>query len=127
MRVTVFDLDGEEVVYRQAERPAWMPFEEWEGEKLTEVELVEVVDHEEAALQLVRIRAGGHFVMHTTPDIAHCQIVEGKGTLRLPDGDELRFEGPELYVFLPNTLHEWRDIEEDTLLSVCIVHLPAGS
>lgn len=127
MRVTVFDLKGDDVIHRRTERPQWAAYEEWQGEKLTGVELVNVVERDEAVLQLVRIGAGGHFVMHAAPAIAHCQILSGKGTLAVPDGGELRYEGPELYVFLPDTLHEWKDIEEDTLLSVCIVPVPSES
>ena len=31
------------------------------------------------------------------------------------------YEAPELYVFHPGALHDWHDVEEDTLLSVCLV------
>ncbi|HUG74280.1 MAG TPA: hypothetical protein VMM81_01200 [Acidimicrobiia bacterium] len=127
MRVTVFELESDEVVHRRTERPQWRPYEEWEGEKLTGVERAAVVERDEAVLELVRIAAGGHFVMHAAPAIAHCQVISGKGTLALPGGTELRYDGPELYVFLPDTLHEWKDIEEDTHLSVCVVPVAAGS
>jgi hypothetical protein len=53
--------------------------------------------------------------------LAFCQIVRGRGRLGLPDGRSLAYEGPELYVFLPDTLHDWHDVEEDTLLAVCLV------
>jgi hypothetical protein len=123
MRVTFFELDGNTVRPVVAEAPAWKPFEAYEGSALTEVDLVELDSSAWAELQLVRIRAGGHFVMHSSPDLAFCQVVSGRGKLRLPDGRTLDYVGPELYVFRPDTLHEWYDIAEDTLLSVCIVRL----
>jgi quercetin dioxygenase-like cupin family protein len=125
MKVTIFELAGDDVVTHVTEMPPWKPFEEWEGEALTSVELVELQQVARAELQQVLIRAGGHFVMHTSPDLAWCQIVRGRGVLALPDGTELPYEGPELYVFEPGTLHEWRDITEDTLLTTVLVKRPS--
>ncbi|MGH2751654.1 MAG: hypothetical protein ACRDK3_12395 [Actinomycetota bacterium] len=88
------------------------------------MDLVELEQVPNAELQLVRIRSGGHFVMHTSPDVAYCQIIKGRGTLVLPEEHTISYSGPELYVFMPGTLHEWRDIEEETLLSVCLVKQP---
>jgi quercetin dioxygenase-like cupin family protein len=127
VRTTVFELDGDAVRARVTPEPAWKPFEEWEGQPLTDVQLVELLEVPRARLQLVRLRAGGHFVMHSSPDLAFCQIVHGRGVLRFPDGEDLRYEGPELYVFQPGTLHEWTDIEQDTLLSVCLVGRPSDA
>lgn len=121
MRVTEFtDHDGT-VQAAVSEAPDWQPFEQFDGEPLDRVELVEINQAGGAEMQLVRIAAGGHFAMHSSPDIAFCQIIEGAGTLRLPEGHELTYEGPELYVFHPGTLHEWVDVTADTLLSVCLV------
>lgn len=123
MRVTFFELDGDAVRPVVTEAPDWEPFEAYEGETLTDVDLVELDSSERAELQLVRIRAGGHFVLHSSPDLAFCQVVRGRGKLGLPDGRSLNYAGPELYVFRPDTLHDWHDITEDTVLSVCIVRL----
>lgn len=127
MKVTTFELDGTAVRARVAVESAWKPYEEWNGQLLTGVQLAELLEVPRAALQQVHLRAGGHFVMHASPDLAFCQIVRGRGVLRLPDGERLSYQGPELYVFQPDTLHEWTDIEEDTLLSVCLVHRPTRS
>lgn len=123
MRVTDFRLteDQRRVVPEVTDAPAWKPFEQWEGESLRGVELVELPGAPGAEFQLVHIARGGHFVMHSSPKVAFCQVVGGSGTLGLPYGDELAYEGPELYVFRPRTLHEWRDVTADTLLSVCLV------
>jgi quercetin dioxygenase-like cupin family protein len=123
MRVTFFELDDDSVRPGVSAEPPWEPFKEYDGEPLTDVDVVGLDTSERAELQLVRIRAGGHFVMHSSPHLAFCQIVSGRGRLRLPDGRSLDYEGPELYVFRPDTLHEWYDVAEDTLLSVCIVRL----
>lgn len=124
MRVTVFELDGDDVRTRVTDTPAWQPFEEWEGQALTDVSLVVLQEVPRAELQQVLIGAGGHFVMHTSPDLAWCQIVRGRGVLALPDGTELPYEGPELYVFEPGTLHEWKDVTEDTLLTTVLIRRP---
>jgi quercetin dioxygenase-like cupin family protein len=121
MRTTVFSLDGDKVDPQIDEKPEWQPFNEYDGKPLTKVALVELLQRGTCEMQLVEIRAGGHFAMHSSPDIAFCQIVYGRGELGLPDGTELRYEGPELYVFMPDTLHDWHDVEEDTLLSVCLI------
>lgn len=121
MRTTVFMLEGDRVVPRVIPRPSWEPLEEYDGKPLEGVELVRIGGVRGAELQLVRIRAGGRFALHTSPDVAFCQIVRGRGKLGLPGGSALPYDGPELYVFLPGTLHDWHDIEEDTLLAVCLV------
>jgi quercetin dioxygenase-like cupin family protein len=128
MRVTTFVADGDTVRAKVAKRPAWQPFPEYDGKTLERVQLVEVEKLSLGEIQLVEITAGGHFAMHTSPDVAFCQIVRGKGMLGLPGGTEVSYEGPELYVFHPGSLHDWHDIEEDTLLSVCLIHagLSAG-
>lgn len=123
MRVTIFsDRDGAVTATAQ-DMPRWQPFADWQGEALERVSLVGVDQSDGAEVQLVRIAAGGHFVMHASPDLAFCQVVKGAGTLRLPGGRDLRYAGPELYVFHPNTLHEWLDVTVDTLLSVCLVRV----
>ncbi|MGH2664042.1 MAG: hypothetical protein ACRDH8_14835 [Actinomycetota bacterium] len=121
MRVTTFTAEAGQVRTRVADTPAWQPFDEYEGKPLEGVRLVVVEGLALGEIQLVEIAAGGHFAMHTSPNHAFCQIVRGKGMLGLPDGTEMPYRGPELYVFHPGSLHDWHDIEEDTLLSVCLV------
>jgi quercetin dioxygenase-like cupin family protein len=127
MKVTFFTLDGDDVRTHVTDTPPWEPLEEWEGEPLKGVELVRLQEVPRAEIQQVMIRAGGHFVMHTSPDLAWCQIVRGRGVLALPDGTELPYEGPELYVFEPGTLHEWKDISADTLLTTVLIRRPSDA
>jgi quercetin dioxygenase-like cupin family protein len=127
MRVTVFRAEGENVAVQRYSSPAWQPFEEFDGKPLDRVRLVEVEHLVLGEIQLVEIRAGGRFAMHTSPDVAFCQIVRGRGMLGLPGGEEVPYEAPELYIFFPGSLHDWHDIEEDTLLSVCLVRPGDGA
>jgi quercetin dioxygenase-like cupin family protein len=121
VRTTVFHESGGRVRPEVKRSPDWQLFEEYEGKPLDNVRLVELLTPSGAEIQLVEIGAGGHFDMHSSPDVAFCQIVRGKGKLGLPGAQDLDYEGPELFVFLPNTLHDWHDVAEDTLLSVCLV------
>jgi quercetin dioxygenase-like cupin family protein len=121
MRVTTFREQGERVDTKVSASPPWQPFDEYDGKPLEHVRLVVVERLPLGEIQLVEIAAGGHFAMHSSPDIAFCQIVRGRGKLGLPGGTEINYEAPELYVFHPGALHDWHDVEEDTLLSVCLV------
>ena len=121
MKTTVFELHSGAVATNVREEPSWQPFEEYDGKALERVRVQDLLEPPGALVQLVEIAAGGSFAMHSSPDLAFCQIVRGRGKLGLPDGRELEYEGPELYVFQPGTLHDWHDVEEDTLLSVCLV------
>lgn len=125
MRTTIFSLRGDAVEPAVQREPAWQPFEEYDGKPLERVRVQDLLEPPGALVQLVEIAAHGSFAMHSSTDVAFCQVVRGRGKLGLPDGRELAYEGPELYVFLPGTLHDWHDIEEDTLLSVCLVRQPA--
>jgi quercetin dioxygenase-like cupin family protein len=124
MRTTIFERRRGSVVIEVEESPRWQPFDEYEGKRLERVRVRDLAEPAGALIQLVEIAAGGHFAMHSSPDVAFCQVVRGRGRLGLPDGRELDYQGPELYVFLPETLHDWHAIEEDTLLSVCLVCQP---
>jgi quercetin dioxygenase-like cupin family protein len=123
MRVTAFRGTDGGVGAEVSTSPTWEPFEEYDGKPLHRVRLAVVERLPLGEIQLVEIAAGGHFAMHTSPDVAFCQIVRGRGKLGLPDGAEIPYEGPELYVFHPGSLHDWHDVEEDTLLSVCLVRV----
>jgi quercetin dioxygenase-like cupin family protein len=121
MRVTTFTDEGDRTGVQVTPSPPWEPFESYDGKPLEGVRLVVAERLPLGEIQLVEIAAGGHFAMHTSPDVAFCQIVRGRGKLGLPDGTALAYQGPELYVFHPGSLHDWHDVEETTLLSVCLV------
>jgi len=122
MRTTVFDLDAEGTVVADVrDDPTFAALEAWEGGPLDRVRLHVIEVRGPTELQLVEIAAGGSFVMHSSPKLAFCHIVRGRGVLGLPDGRDLAYWGPETYVFHPHTLHDWHDVAEDTLLAVAIV------
>ncbi|MGH2429788.1 MAG: hypothetical protein ACRDGV_13080 [Candidatus Limnocylindria bacterium] len=121
MRVTVFGIDGGEVSADVREAPELDPVPDLDGRPLRGVRVHRIEDRGEVELQLVEIAAGGGYVMHSSPKLAFCHIVRGRGKLGLPSGRALAYAGPETYVFHPGTLHDWHDIEEDTLLAVAIV------
>jgi quercetin dioxygenase-like cupin family protein len=125
MKTTVFEQRSGVLAADVREEADWEPFEEYDGKPLERVRVQDLIEPPGALVQLVEIAAGGSFAMHSSPDVAFCQIVRGRGKLGLPDGRELDYEAPELYVFLPGTLHDWHDVEQDTLLSVCLVRQPA--
>jgi quercetin dioxygenase-like cupin family protein len=122
MRVTTFRKAANRVGVEVAASPPWEPFDSYDGKPLERVRLVVVEPLPLGEIQLVEIAAGGRFAMHASPDVAFCQIVRGRGKLGLPGGTEIPYAAPELYVFHPGALHDWHDVEEDTLLSVCLVH-----
>ncbi len=125
MRVSVFrDADGSTAADVTASPPL-EPLPDWQGRRLDRVRLASILRSGPVEVQLVEIAAGGHFVMHSSPLVAFCQVVHGRGQLGLPDGSSIPYLGPELYIFLPNSLHDWHDISQDTLLSVCLVDATA--
>jgi quercetin dioxygenase-like cupin family protein len=100
---------------------AFAPVTETAGQPNQGVSVTSVEFAANGKAVFVRISAGGHMAMHTGAESGFVQVVHGRGTLELPDGVRVPFAGPELFLFRPNTLHSWTDIEEDTLMSSCIV------
>ena len=121
MRVTTFTDEANRTAVHVAPSPAWEPFDEYDGKPLEGVRLMVVERLPLGEIQLVEIAAGGHFAMHASSDVAFCQVVRGQGKLGLPDGAEVAYQAPELYVFHPGARHDWHDVEQTTLLSVCLV------
>ena len=121
MRVTTFTDEANRTGVHVAPSPAWEPFDEYDGKPLEGVRLRVVERLPRGEIQLVELAAGGHFAMHASSDVAFCQVVRGQGKLGLPDGTEVAYQAPELYVFHPDALHDWHDVEQTTLLSVCLV------
>lgn len=121
MRVTRFVVHDRGVTAIADPEPAFLPEAEWAGQPLDRVSVHHIEDRGPIELQLVEIRAGGAYPMHSSPKLAFCHIVHGAGMLGLPDGREVTYRGPETYVFHPHALHDWHAISEDTLLAVAIV------
>lgn len=126
MKVTTFTAgqDGS-VNVAAAAKPDSYQWAEFEGRPLNRVRRTELFETGGMLGQFVEIGAGGNFVMHSGPEFAFCQIVSGRGLLGLPGGEEIAYEAPELFLFHPDTLHDWHGVKEDTLLSVLLVDQPA--
>lgn len=121
MRSVIFDPDqAGNSVPQIIDEPAFEQVDSWEGQPMAGVEICDLETRGEIELQLVKIAAGGRFVMHTSPKLAFCHIVSGAGVLGLPGGS-LPYRSPQTFVFHPGALHDWHDVTEDTLLSVAIM------
>jgi quercetin dioxygenase-like cupin family protein len=119
MQITTLQL-REGRVEASADDPVAQPLEEFQGETITGFALVDR-PLAGATVQLAEIEVGGGLIMHSGPLLTICQVVSGRGTLGLPDGGDWPFDGPELFVFEPDTLHSWHSIEAATTLSIVIV------
>jgi len=121
MRVSHVLLAGSQVRLDVVEDLVFTPLEEVNGERIEGVSVaaVEFAPHGEA--HFVRIAAGGNFVMHTGPQSGFVQVVHGRGQLVLPGEVRVPYCAPELFLFRPQTLHGWSDIEEDTLMAACLI------
>jgi quercetin dioxygenase-like cupin family protein len=118
MRTTVFKLIDEKVEPEICEVPPWADADE-NGQISADMH-----KSPNGATTLYRIPAGREVPIHAGPNYALCQIVSGRGKLVLPSGQALEYVGPELFMFEPGALHGWRDVVEDTLLTVCEVKVP---
>jgi quercetin dioxygenase-like cupin family protein len=115
MQTTVFSQVDGHVQLQRSEVPPWGDTDEFGGVS------AELYRSPNGTSSFHLIPAGTSVPIHSGPDYAFCHIVTGRGKLVLPSGEETDYHGPELYIFEPGTLHGWRDVVEDTLLSVCLV------
>ncbi len=84
MRTTIFEYRDGDVEAAPVEHPDWNPLDEYDGKALERVRDFDVLAVPQAAIQLVEIGAGGSFAMHSSPDVAFCQIVRKGARLRRP-------------------------------------------
>jgi quercetin dioxygenase-like cupin family protein len=97
------------------------PLTEVAGEPVTGVTAAHLPFAENASVHLIRIAAGGGFPLHTGPQSGFVQIVHGRGALTLPSGERIPYVAPALFMFAPETVHGWSDVQEDTLMAACLV------
>jgi quercetin dioxygenase-like cupin family protein len=114
VRISHVLIEGSDVSLDVVDDLVFAPLEEG-----VTVAAVPFATHGEA--HFVRIAAGGYFVLHTGPESGFVQVVHGRGKLVLPGDVRVPFAAPELFLFRPNTLHGWNDIEEDTLMAACLI------
>jgi quercetin dioxygenase-like cupin family protein len=108
-------MSGGQVEFQVSADPRWADADEF-GQAAAELHR-----SPNATSTLYRIPAGCSVPIHSGPGYALCQIVAGRGKLVLPGGREVDYQGPEVFMFEPGALHGWRDVTEDTLLTVCEV------
>ncbi len=121
MRTTFFDLAGDEIVVDARATPAWHEVPESQQQDVTAGQAAETREFPEFLVVMHRLPVGSKFPVHSGPYYSFCQLTSGRGTMVLADGREFQYSAPELYVFAPGALHGWKDITEETVLSVCLV------
>ena len=115
MRTTIFSVVDGQVEFQTTDVPPWADPDEF-GQVAAELHR-----SPNSTSTLYRIPIGCSVPIHSGPGYALCQIVRGRGKLVLPSGEAIDYHGPELYLLEPGALHGWRDVVEDTLLTVCEV------
>ena len=118
MRTTILRPRNGAVETASADNHSWGVVAEWDGQAVSGTEHVEIHRSAHGVVLLVRICAGGRFPLHAGSVNSVCQIVAGHGTVGLPNGAEVAYRAPELFVFEPGTLHAWR-AQTDTEFTVC--------
>lgn len=115
----VSERDGQVVATELA--PQWQQLGEWQGVPFRGISFTALLEAGPGQAVLNRFDAGAEAPLHSAEQFAFIQVVRGRGRLGLPDGTEVAFEGPHLFLFQPGTRHTWHAIEEETLLSICLV------
>jgi quercetin dioxygenase-like cupin family protein len=121
VRISHVLLEGSEVSLDVVDDLDFTPIEEVAGERIEGVSAAAVPFVPHGDVRLIRIAVGGYFVLHTGPESGFIQVVRGRGNLVLPGEVRVAFSAPELFLFRPNTLHGWNEIEEETLMAACLV------
>jgi quercetin dioxygenase-like cupin family protein len=67
---------------------------------------------------IVELEAEGFIAEHATPEVSVCHVIEGSGTVFLPDGAEIAFERGDTIEFAGDVPHGWRGGSDRTLVAV---------
>jgi quercetin dioxygenase-like cupin family protein len=119
MEITEFFVSGERTEVRPVEaRPEPLEFD---GRTLQEILYWKDEAAPEVRIEVVELSPGADLPMHAGEGFAFCQVVSGKGAVGLPGGDKVPFAAPELLLFEAGSQHSWCDIEEHTVLTICVV------
>ena len=121
MKITHVLLNGTDVDVDVVDDLQFTPLHEVNGQRIEGVSVANIPFMPNAQAHFVRIEAGGNFVLHTGPESGFVHVVRGRGKLVLPEGTRVHYVAPELFLFKPQTLHGWGDIEEDTLMAACLI------
>ncbi len=121
MKITNVVVHGSEITADVVDGLEFTPLHEVNGQRVEGVSVSNLPFMSNAEVHFVRIDVGGNFVLHTGPQSGFVQVVRGRGKLLLPDGVRIPYVAPELFLFRPETLHGWGDIEEDSLMAACLI------
>jgi quercetin dioxygenase-like cupin family protein len=120
MLVTLIEERDGNVVARKLE-PEWQKLETWQGVPFRGISFSALLEAGPGQVVLNHFEEGAEAPEHSADQFAFIQVVRGRGKVGLPDGSEVAFDGPHLFLFQPGTRHTWHDVEEETLLSICLV------
>jgi quercetin dioxygenase-like cupin family protein len=98
-------------------RAEWVPLDP--GEEPSEGARLAILGGESGVtVLLVELEADGFIAEHATPDVSICHVIEGAGTVFLPNGDEISFGRGDTIEFAGDVPHGWRGGSERTLVAV---------
>jgi quercetin dioxygenase-like cupin family protein len=101
--------------------PRWQRLESWQGVPFRGISFAALLEAGPGQAVLNHFDRGAEAPTHSADQFAFIQVVRGRGKMGLPDGTAVAFEAPHLFLFQPGTRHSWIDVEEETLLSICLV------
>ena len=107
--------------------PEWEKLEEWQGVPFRGISFSALLEAGPGQVVLNHFEPGAVAPPHSAEQFAFIQVVRGRGKVGLPDGSEVAYDGPHLFLFQPGARHTWHDVEEETLLSICLVSGSAAS
>jgi quercetin dioxygenase-like cupin family protein len=94
---------------------------EFEGRSMEEIQYWNQGSAAKALVEVVEMAPGAELPLHGGEHLAICNVHTGGGTVSLPDGEEIAFTAPHLFVFGKDTRHGWCKFTEPTLMTVCLV------
>ena len=101
--------------------PEWQQLEEWQGVPFRSIAFSALLEAGPGQAALNLFQPGAEAPEHSADQFAFIQVVRGRGKMGLPDGTEVAYDGPHLFLFRPGARHTWHDVEAETLLSICLV------
>jgi quercetin dioxygenase-like cupin family protein len=93
----------------------------YDGRTLTEILYWNHPTAAKVLAEVVEFEPGAELPLHGGEFLAICNVHSGGGVVGLPDGSEVAFNAPHLFVFGKDTTHSWAKFAEPTLMTVCLV------
>jgi hypothetical protein len=93
----------------------------YEGRTLPEILYWNQATASKVLAEVVEFEPGAELPLHGGEFLGICNVHSGGGVVGLPDGSEVTFSAPHLFVFGKDTIHSWCKFTEPTLMTVCLV------